>query len=95
MYQSDKHEILIVIYIREKVWFVHFWRVVQIPDCVYIVELKQTKWSWEGKILVSLKHSLEFSFKVLCWNSVEYEWHNNFVKNILKIVVNKKKLGPL
>ena len=61
--------------------------------CIYCW-IKTNKMELRGEIpTVSLKHSLDFSFNVWCWNSVEYEWHNNFVKNILKIVVKKKSLG--
>ena len=44
--------------------------------CIYCW-IKTNKMELRGEIpTVSLKHSLEFSFKVWCWNSVEYEWHN-------------------
>ena len=38
---------------------------------------------------VSLKHSLEFSFKVWCWNSVEYEW-DNMLRIFSKYLYKKK-----
>ena len=43
---------------------------------------------------VSLKHSLEFSFKVWCWNSVEYEWHN-ILRIFSKYLYKKKEQATL
>ena len=58
--------------------------------CIYCW-IKTNKMELRGEIpTVSLKHSLEFSFKVWCWNSVEYEWHN--MLRIFSKYLYKKKV---
>ena len=58
--------------------------------CIYCW-IKTNKMELRGEIpTVSLKHSLEFSFKLWCWNSVEYEWHN--MLRIFSKYLYKKKV---
>ena len=57
--------------------------------CIYCW-IKTNKMELRGEIpTVSLKHSLEFSFKVWCWNSVEYEW-DNMLRIFSKYLYKKK-----
>ena len=57
--------------------------------CIYCW-IKTNKMELRGEIpTVSLKHSLEFLFKVWCWNSVEYEW-DNMLRIFSKYLYKKK-----
>ena len=60
--------------------------------CIYCW-IKTNKMELRGEIpTVSLKHSLDFSFKVWCWKRI---WVTQHIKNILKIFIQKEVQAPI